>query len=128
MKLYEKRKCAESRVPPLETTQLGLSRSLGIRVTHVANELKDLERDGYVQFRKTWVADAHGKRKAYNLTPAGYELARSLAESRGIDLSAKPVNPKPPDDDWLPELKNVENGDRPRTPAPSRVHPQGHTQ
>ena len=65
---------------PLEMTQDGIGNALGISRAHVALELKRLRAAGKVEERMAHVAAARTRRKVYNLTPAGQELARRMRE------------------------------------------------
>ncbi len=65
---------------PVEMTQDGIAASLSISRAHVALELKRLKTAGKVQERMAHVANARSRRKVYDLTPAGQEIARRMRE------------------------------------------------
>ena len=65
---------------PLEMTQDGIGAALGISRAHVALELKRLRDAGKVEERMAHVAGARTRRKVYDLTPSGQELARRMRE------------------------------------------------
>ena len=103
--LYDTRRHCEDRVFPMELTQLGISRVLGIRRNHAGIELNRLIVEGYVEVRNAWVKGEKGQRKVYTLTPAGRELAEILAETSGIDLKVKPMGLKAQQQNWLIEME-----------------------
>ena len=65
---------------PVEMTQDGIGAALGISRAHVALELKRLREAGKVEERMAHVASARTRRKVYDLTPSGQELARRMRE------------------------------------------------
>ncbi len=74
---------------PVEMTQDGIGTALGISRAHVALELKRLRQAGKVEERMAHVAGARTRRKVYDLTPSGQELARRMrdfARSRPVTL------------------------------------------
>ncbi|HYV08774.1 MAG TPA: ATPase, partial [Thermoplasmata archaeon] len=60
---------------PIEMTQDGIAAALSISRAHVALELKRLKTTGKVAERMAHVANARSRRKVYDLTPAGQEIA-----------------------------------------------------
>jgi len=75
---------------PVEMTQDGIAAALALSRAHVALELKRLKTAGRVQERMAHVAHARSRRKVYELTPAGQEVARRMREharSRTVRLS-----------------------------------------
>jgi tetratricopeptide (TPR) repeat protein/DNA-binding MarR family transcriptional regulator len=75
---------------PIEMTQDGIARTLALSRAHVALELKRLKTSGRVQERMAHVAHARSRRKVYELTPAGQEIARRMrdhARSRTVRLN-----------------------------------------
>ena len=74
---------------PVEMTQDGIGAALGISRAHVALELKRLREAGKVEERMAHVAAARTRRKVYDLTPSGQELARRMREyarTRGVTV------------------------------------------
>ena len=65
---------------PIEMTQDGIAAALSISRAHVALELKRLKTTGKVAERMAHVANARSRRKVYDLTPAGQEIARRMRE------------------------------------------------
>ncbi len=65
---------------PVEMTQDGIGAALSISRAHVALELKRLRGAGKVEERMAHVAGARTRRKVYELTPAGQELARRMRD------------------------------------------------
>ena len=65
---------------PVEMTQDGIAAALALSRAHVALELKRLKTSGRVQERMAHVAHARSRRKVYELTPAGQEVARRMRE------------------------------------------------
>ena len=65
---------------PVEMTQDGIAAALALSRAHVALELKRLKTAGRVQERMAHVAHARSRRKVYELTPAGQEVARRMRE------------------------------------------------
>ncbi len=65
---------------PVEMTQDGIGAALSISRAHVALELKRLRAAGKVEERMAHVAGARTRRKVYELTPAGQELARRMRD------------------------------------------------
>ncbi|HYS99442.1 MAG TPA: tetratricopeptide repeat protein [Thermoplasmata archaeon] len=65
---------------PVDMTQDGIAASLSISRAHVALELKRLKTTGKVAERMAHVANARSRRKVYDLTPAGQEVARRMRE------------------------------------------------
>src|SRR5437773_1956868 len=61
-------------------TQDGIAAALALSRAHVALELKRLKTAGRVQERMAHVAHARSRRKVYELTPAGQEVARRMRE------------------------------------------------
>src|SRR6266571_3119323 len=61
-------------------TQDGIAAALSISRAHVALELKRLKTTGKVAERMAHVANARSRRKVYDLTPAGQEIARRMRE------------------------------------------------
>ncbi|HEX9339770.1 MAG TPA: hypothetical protein VF992_01170 [Thermoplasmata archaeon] len=61
-------------------TQDGIAAALAISRAHVALELKRLTSTGKVAQRMAHVANARSRRKVYELTPAGQEIARRMRE------------------------------------------------
>src|SRR5437016_2427627 len=61
-------------------TQDGIAAALALSRAHVALELKRLKTSGRVQERMAHVAHARSRRKVYELTPAGQEVARRMRE------------------------------------------------
>jgi len=75
---------------PVEMTQDGIAAALALSRAHVALELKRLKTAGRVQERMAHVAHARSRRKVYELTPAGQEVARRMREharARTVQLS-----------------------------------------
>ena len=75
---------------PVEMTQDGIAAVLGLSRAHVALELKRLRTTGKIQERMAHVAHARSRRKVYELTPAGQDLARRMrdhARTRTVRLS-----------------------------------------
>jgi DNA-binding MarR family transcriptional regulator len=103
--LYDSRRHCHDRVFPIEMTQLGISRVIGIRRNHAGIELNRLVQGGLVEVRDAWVKGEKGQRKVYTLTPAGRELAEILAETSGIDLKAKPMDLRAQRENWLIETE-----------------------
>lgn len=71
-------------------TQDGIGAALGISRAHVALELKRLRTCGKVEERMAHVAGARTRRKVYELTPAGQELARRMrdyARARNVSVA-----------------------------------------
>src|SRR5213594_4079096 len=71
-------------------TQDGIAAALALSRAHVALELKRLKTAGRVQERMAHVAHARSRRKVYELTPAGQEVARRMREharARTVRLS-----------------------------------------
>src|SRR5437016_2744513 len=71
-------------------TQDGIAAALALSRAHVALELKRLKTAGRVQERMAHVAHARSRRKVYELTPAGQEVARRMREharSRTVQLN-----------------------------------------
>src|SRR3989454_3985091 len=76
---------------PVEMTQDGIAAALSLSRAHVALELKRLKTTGRVEERMAHVANARSRRKVYELTPAGQEVARRMREharSRSLQLAA----------------------------------------
>ncbi len=74
---------------PVEMTQDGIGAALGISRAHVALELKRLRDANKVVERMAHVAGARTRRKVYDLTPSGQELARRMrdyARSRTVTV------------------------------------------
>ena len=65
---------------PVEMTQDGIGAALGISRAHAALELKRLREAGKVEERMAHVAGARTRRKVYDLTTSGQELARRMRE------------------------------------------------
>ncbi|HYY47527.1 MAG TPA: hypothetical protein VFA17_02475, partial [Thermoplasmata archaeon] len=65
---------------PVEMTQDGMAASLAMSRAHVALELKRLKEAGRVVQRMAHVANARTRRKVYDLTPSGQEVARRMRE------------------------------------------------
>jgi tetratricopeptide (TPR) repeat protein/DNA-binding MarR family transcriptional regulator len=65
---------------PIEMTQDGIAASLALSRAHVALELKRLKEAGRVVQRMAHVVNARTRRKVYDLTPAGQEIARRMRE------------------------------------------------
>jgi hypothetical protein len=122
--LYDTRRHNEDRVSPIEMTQLGVSRVLGIRRNHAGIELNRLVLEGYVEVGSDWVRGEKGKRQVYKLTPAGRDLAEILAETSGIDLGAKSVNCEDAQLDWLMKMELLTNENRPKAPSGPPIHTQ----
>jgi len=75
---------------PVEMTQDGIAAALSLSRAHVALELKRLKTTGRVEERMAHVANARSRRKVYELTPAGQEVARRMREharSRSLQLA-----------------------------------------
>lgn len=75
---------------PVEMTQDGIGAALSISRAHVALELKRLRGAGKVEERMAHVAGARTRRKVYELTPSGQELARRMrdyARGRTVTVS-----------------------------------------
>jgi tetratricopeptide (TPR) repeat protein/DNA-binding MarR family transcriptional regulator len=75
---------------PVEMTQDGIAAALALSRAHVALELKRLKTSGRVQERMAHVAHARSRRKVYELTHAGQEVARRMREharSRTVQLN-----------------------------------------
>jgi tetratricopeptide (TPR) repeat protein/DNA-binding MarR family transcriptional regulator len=75
---------------PVEMTQDGIAAVLGLSRAHVALELKRLRTTGKIQERMAHVAHGRSRRKVYELTPAGQEIARRMrdhARTRSVRLS-----------------------------------------
>ena len=75
---------------PVEMTQDGIAAGLALSRAHVALELKRLKTTGRVQERMAHVAHARSRRKVYELTHAGQEVARRMREharSRTVQLN-----------------------------------------
>src|SRR2546427_6178537 len=71
-------------------TQDGIAAGLALSRAHVALELKRLKTTGRVQERMAHVAHARSRRKVYELTHAGQEVARRMREharSRTVQLN-----------------------------------------
>ena len=71
-------------------TQDGIAAALSLSRAHVALELKRLKTTGRVEERMAHVANARSRRKVYELTPAGQEVARRMREharSRSLQLA-----------------------------------------
>ena len=82
---------ADSYECPVEMTQDGIAAALLLSRAHVALELKRLKSTGKVQERMAHVANARSRRKVYELTAGGQEVARRMREharNRTIELSA----------------------------------------
>ena len=74
---------------PIEMTQDGIASALSISRAHVALELKRLRTSGRIQERMAHVANGRSRRKVYDLTPAGQEIARRMrehAKARAVTL------------------------------------------
>lgn len=74
---------------PVEMTQDGIASALSISRAHVALELKRLRTTAKVEERMAHVANARSRRKVYDLTPGGQEIARRMrehAKSRSVGL------------------------------------------
>ena len=78
---------------PIEMTQDGIATSLALSRAHVALELKRLKTTGRVQERMAHVANARSRRKVYELTLGGQEVARRMREH----ARARPVRLAGPD-------------------------------
>lgn len=65
---------------PVEMTQDGIAAGLALSRAHVALELKRLRASARVQERMAHVANARSRRKVYELTPGGQEIARRMRE------------------------------------------------
>ncbi|MGI0149690.1 MAG: tetratricopeptide repeat protein, partial [Thermoplasmata archaeon] len=65
---------------PVEMTQDGIAAALALSRAHVALELKRLKTTGRVAERMAHVANARSRRKVYELTLAGQEVARRMRE------------------------------------------------
>lgn len=65
---------------PIDMTQDGIAAVLALSRAHVALELKRLKTSGKVQERMAHVTNARSRRKVYELTPAGQEIARRMRE------------------------------------------------
>lgn len=115
--LYDCLRHYEDKVFPLELTQLGTSRALGIGRNHAGVELNRLILDGYVEAGSAWVKGEKGKRKVYTLTPLGRDLAEVVAEVSGADLRARRVGGETQQRNWLIEMDTLVNKDRPKAPA-----------
>ncbi|HKW42914.1 MAG TPA: tetratricopeptide repeat protein, partial [Thermoplasmata archaeon] len=75
---------------PIEMTQDGIAAALSISRAHVALELKRLRTTSKVEERMAHVANARSRRKVYDLTPGGQEVARRMrdhARSRAVVVS-----------------------------------------
>src|SRR3989442_7461602 len=75
---------------PVEMTQDGIAAGLALSRAHVALELKGLKTTGRVQEGMAHVAHARSRRKVYELTHAGQEVARRMREharSRTVQLN-----------------------------------------
>src|SRR5437762_10489002 len=71
-------------------TQDGIATGLALSRAHVALELKRLKTSGRVGERMAHVAHARSRRKVYNLTSSGQEIARKMrdhARSRTVQLN-----------------------------------------
>src|SRR5256712_877011 len=71
-------------------TQDGIAAALALSRAHVALELKRLKSTGKVGERMAHVTNARSRRKVYELTPAGQEVARRMrdhARTRTVELS-----------------------------------------
>lgn len=74
---------------PIEMTQDGIAGALALSRAHVALELKRLQTTGRVAERMAHVAHARSRRKVYDLTPGGQEVARRMrehAKSRAVRI------------------------------------------
>ncbi len=78
--LLENREDEEKLVVSHALTQQGISKSLGIRQSHVSYELGILERKGAVHSDLKHILHLRRRRKAYFLTHAGYRQARELRQ------------------------------------------------
>ncbi len=65
---------------PVEMTQDGIAAALAISRAHAALELKRLRTTGRVGERMAHVANARSRRKVYDLTTAGQEIARRMRD------------------------------------------------
>ncbi len=75
---------------PVEMTQDGIATGLSLSRAHVALELKRLKTSGRVGERMAHVAHARSRRKVYELTHTGQEIARKMrdhARSRTVQLN-----------------------------------------
>ncbi len=73
---------------PAATTQQGIADTLRVRRSHVTLALQTMARHGLVQGRTTRIVGGRRRKKAYALTPLGYERAR---ETHSF-LAAMPVH------------------------------------
>src|SRR5213076_1212833 len=77
---------------PVEMTQDGIATGLSLSRAHVALELKRLKTSGRVGERMAHVAHARSRRKVYDLTSSGQEIARKMrdhARSRTVQLTRR---------------------------------------
>jgi DNA-binding MarR family transcriptional regulator len=72
---------------PPQVTQQGIADALRVRRSHVTLALQALAQKGLVEYRTTRVVGGARRKKAYGLTPIGYERAR---ETRAL-LASMPI-------------------------------------
>ncbi len=106
---------SENCIFPREMTSLGMSRTLDLGQTHVANELRKLALEDVVEVRREYVAGARGKKHVYVPTHKGRNLARLLFDNSRT--AGPPENEDrgaigPDDLDRTPVLGGDRQGDR----------------
>ncbi len=76
--LYAYRKYGNRYEYPVEMTQPGIAKALGISVTHVPRNVKRLQEQGLVEVRKGHVPGKRKRVTIYTLTPQGSKVAGEL--------------------------------------------------
>jgi tetratricopeptide (TPR) repeat protein/DNA-binding MarR family transcriptional regulator len=81
LQLLEYARCSPEDSVPMELTQAGISRSLGVRRSHISISLDAALGRGTVEEHLSRVRGEKRRRKCYFLTVAGKDMARRIKES-----------------------------------------------